>query len=74
LYGRVPPDTPGIPAYSQMLTTLLPTWRAAIIYLRTVHFCYSFSRSAEVAGSSLASSHSRLKGRTISSPSSVPGV
>ncbi len=26
----------GFPAYSQMLTTLLPTWRAAIIYLRTV--------------------------------------
>ena len=36
LYGRVPPDTPGFPAYSQMLTTLLPTWRAANIYLRTV--------------------------------------
>lgn len=60
LYGRVPPDSPGIPAYSQMLTTLLPTWRAAIIYLRTVHFCYYFSRLAEVAGSSLTSSHSRL--------------
>ena len=36
LYGRVPPDPPGIPAYSQMLTTLLPAWRAANIYLRTV--------------------------------------
>ncbi len=36
LYGRVPPDTPGFPAYSQMLTTLLPAWRAANIYLRTV--------------------------------------
>ena len=36
LYGRVPPDTPGFPAYSQMLTTLLPARRAANIYLRTV--------------------------------------
>jgi hypothetical protein len=69
LYGRVPPDPPGIPAYSQMLTTLLPTWRAAIIYLRTVHFCYSFAWSAEVADSFLVSSRSRLRGRTISSPS-----
>jgi hypothetical protein len=69
LYGRVPPDPPGIPAYSQMLTTLLPAWRAAIIYLRTVHFCYSFACSAEVADSFLVSSRSRLRGRTISSPS-----
>ncbi len=59
LYGRVPPDTPGFPAYSQMLTTLLPAWRAANIYLRTVHFCYSSSRLAEVADSFLVSSHGR---------------
>lgn len=38
--GRVPDGYSGFPAYSQMLTPLLPARRAAIIYLRTVRCCY----------------------------------
>ncbi len=36
LYGRVPPDTPGFPAYSQMLTRCYQRGGQQIIYLRTV--------------------------------------
>jgi hypothetical protein len=38
--GRVPDGYSGFPAYSRMLTALLPA-RRATFYLRTVHSCYS---------------------------------
>jgi hypothetical protein len=57
--GRVPGGYTGFPAYSRILPTLLPAWRATI-YLRTVPGCYySSTRRARAVRSFLADSHGR---------------